>query len=289
MINKNQISKYLNEIGLQSLIWRVLFELHLDATSHDADYVNAAKSASRHFYGANKKLLNEVISMFDDQLSKRIFYHQIKYRLTYDRKYARPYNMWNQYFPKDIVKLGDNEVFVDCGAYVGDTVKQFLKKTGGKYQKVICFEPDFSNYRKLNKLADRYVNIITYRKGTYSSSGKMYFNSLGSSSSDIANVECVGEGQMGEEVEVVALDDISECCDVSFLKMDIEGAEWETLKGADRIIRKNKPILAICIYHSDEDMIRIPKLIKEKYPWYRLYVRQHFFLPLETVLYAIPN
>ena len=86
---------------------------------------------------------------------------------------------------------------------------------------------------------------------------------------------------------MVALDDVPECQDVTFLKMDIEGAEWDTLHGATNIIEKNKPTLAICIYHSDEDMLRIPEFIQSKWPEYKLYVRQHFFLPLETVLYAV--
>ena len=90
-------------------------------------------------------------------------------------------------------------------------------------------------------------------------------------------------------IEVVALDDIEECSDVTFLKMDIEGSEYEALRGAAGIIEKKRPVLAICIYHSDEDMLRIPELIKQKYPDYVLYVRQHVYVTCESVLYAIPS
>lgn len=220
-----------------------------------------------------------------DQKSRHIYIRQIKYRCTYDRKFSKPYNMWNQYFPHDIIKLKDNEVFVDCGAYVGDTAKRFIKKVKGKYKRIVCFEPDIYNCKKLSKLANVHQNIVIYQKGTYSTNKKIYFDGGGFSSSRISEMDGNGD----EEIEVIALDDITECQDMTFLKMDIEGAEWETLKGAAQIIKRRRPVLAICIYHSDEDMLRIPQMIKEEYPDYKLYIRQHFFLPLETVLYAIPS
>lgn len=126
-------------------------------------------------------------------------------------------------------------------------------------------------------------NIVIYDRGTWSYDGDLCFEGIGGSGSRIVDSDV-----MAQKISVVALDSVPECQDATFIKMDIEGAEYETLRGATRIIKKNRPILAICIYHSDEDMLRIAELIKTNWPEYRLYVRQHFFLPLETVLYAIP-
>ena len=68
--------------------------------------------------------------------------------------------------------------------------------------------------------------------------------------------------------------------------MDIEGSELPALKGAVNIIKRNKPKLAICIYHSDSDMIDIAEWIHTVVPEYRLFVRQHSWEITETVLYA---
>lgn len=76
---------------------------------------------------------------------------------------------------------------------------------------------------------------------------------------------------------------------VTFIKMDIEGAEYEALLGAKETIQKNKPKLAISIYHKPEDIISIPKLIKSMVPNYRLYIRHYSNADNETVLYAIPS
>ena len=88
------------------------------------------------------------------------------------------------------------------------------------------------------------------------------------------------------KVSMKRIDDCTECQDMTMLKMDIEGAEYNALEGAKDTIVEKKPKLAICIYHSDEDMVRIPEWIHELVPEYKLYVRQHSNCFCETVLYA---
>ncbi len=283
---KKEIGKILNRWGLQNIVWRALFWCHLDATGKlDAEHPNHVMLESRKFFADNAERIQNVADMFQDPLSRTVFLNQIEYRRTYDRKLARPYNMKDQYFPADLVKLegGGEEVFVDCGAYIGDTVKRFLKVTKNRYKRIVCFEPDPYNAALLRRWAKSKKNIVVYERGTWSHRDTLFLSGDGSAGSRI-----VEESSKAKEIDVIALDDVPECQDVSFLKMDIEGAEWETLHGAMKIIENKRPILAVCIYHSDEDMLRIPEMIHEKWPDYRLYVRHHFFLPIETVLYAIP-
>jgi FkbM family methyltransferase len=66
-------------------------------------------------------------------------------------------------------------------------------------------------------------------------------------------------------VDAVAIDDVEECADATFIKMDVEGAEMDTLIGAYNTIAKNRPKLAICLYHSDEDMIRLIEWVHENF------------------------
>ena len=88
-------------------------------------------------------------------------------------------------------------------------------------------------------------------------------------------------------VSVAAMDDMRECQDATFIKMDLEGAEMQALQGAENLIKRNKPKLAVCIYHSDQDMLEIIRYIHKIVPEYSLYVRQHSNGIGETVLYAV--
>ena len=74
---------------------------------------------------------------------------------------------------------------------------------------------------------------------------------------------------------MTAIDLCAECSDASFIKMDIEGAEMKALQGAKDTIKRNHPVLAISIYHSNEDMVRIIPYIHGLIPQYDLYIRHH--------------
>ena len=89
------------------------------------------------------------------------------------------------------------------------------------------------------------------------------------------------------EVQARRLDDVLAGRKVTFIKMDIEGSEMAALRGAERIIREQRPRLAISIYHKPEDMWEIPSYILQCHPDYKLYVRHYSISDTETVLYAI--
>lgn len=110
----------------------------------------------------------------------------------------------------------------------------------------------------------------------------MFFDAAGTASSKILSEPT------NIAVDVAAIDDIVDPEDkITFIKMDVEGAELESLKGAKRTIQRDYPKLAICIYHKPEDMVTIPTYIKKLVPEYKLYIRHHTYHTEETVLYAI--
>ncbi len=283
---KNRIGSQLAKWGgVQTAIWSMLVRLNLDATKTWKDNPTKAMRESEHFFQENVERIAKIKNFLADDLSRIVYTNQILYRQTYDRKkYASPYNRKNQYFPEDIIGLSDKEVFVDCGAYVGDTALRFMKRAQGKYKGIVCFEPQKDNFKLLKNFSQRKSNVAVYCYGVGKESTTLYIDGEGTS----AKIE-EKKTSSSEKIQICALDDIPECQNATFIKMDIEGFEYEALQGADDIIKKNTPVLAICIYHSDEDMLRIPEMIHEKYPEYDLYVRQHFILPLETVLYAMPK
>ncbi len=146
----------------------------------------------------------------------------------------------------------------------------------------MCFEPDTDNFNRLRKNTRHSRDIAVYNQGCWNENAVLKFDNIGSTSSAVSDAED------SVEIQVCSLDSIPDCFDASFIKMDIEGAEYNALLGAEEIIRKNRPVLAVCIYHSDEDLMRIPELLAAMCKDYFFYVRQHSFLPLETVFYAVP-
>ena len=88
-------------------------------------------------------------------------------------------------------------------------------------------------------------------------------------------------------INVDAMDSIIKDDKITFLKMDIEGSELKALHGARKIIQRDKPKLAICVYHKPEDIIEIPLYINSLVPEYKFYMRHYSIDSAETVLYAI--
>ena len=236
---------------------------------------------SELFYKDHSKDIKEILNMLADDQSKKIYKDVIRFRCTHKLKYFPDYDISNQYFDKNIVPVKDDYVFLDGGSYIGDTVESFLNFCNGKYSRIICFEPDPQNISALEKNTENRDNICIVKKGLWNERTSLFF-SMEQTASKIAD-----DGSI--RVDVTAIDDEDVCSDASFIKMDIEGAELNALMGAVNTIKANRPVMAICIYHSDNDMINIIKWIKNLDLDYSLYVRHHNFDINETVLYAIPN
>lgn len=223
-----------------------------------------------------------VIMAYDNQ--KEIM-EELSLKGFNDRLYATPIgsreNIMRQYFEPGIIMYDEREIFIDCGGYdLGTTIRL---REHCLPQKVYVYEPEPGNLRLIN---DRIKNenledVVVISGGCWSENTTLRFNSGEGSSSSI-------DTDGGDEISAVKIDDSVNPDDrITFIKMDIEGAELEALKGAERTIRKYHPKLAICIYHKSEDMVDIPLWIKSIHPDYKLYVRHYANDDTETVLYAV--
>ena len=235
----------------------------------------------KKFYEKNAEKILSNIKCLADYESVRTYIGMIEYRKIMKRKYFPGYT-GNQYFPEDIIKLTDDEVFVDCGAYDGDTIIEFINRTRSFYKKIIGFEPDSKNFKKLQEyVVQEDTSIKLYNYGNWNKKDKLLFNQQENTASAIAE-----NGNGNEIIEVIDLDSVEECQDATYIKMDIEGAELEALEGAKNIIAKNKPKLAICIYHNDRDMIDIIDYVHKLVPEYKIFIRHHTCVTNETVMYC---
>lgn len=190
----------------------------------------------------------------------------------------------SQYFQEDIIQISDQEVFVDCGAFRGETVLDFIKYAKNKnvntWKKIITFEPEPENYDYMRNALSTVENIEMIQAGVYSESTVLHINTGDGSNSAIS--------QNGDfAIPVKSIDDVLDGDEATFIKMDVEGSEMSALIGAERTIRTYKPKLAICIYHKREDFIDIPRYIKSLRDDYKFYIRNHDSAGIECVLYAI--
>jgi FkbM family methyltransferase len=189
----------------------------------------------------------------------------------------------NQYFPKDIITLSNGEIFIDAGAYNGDTLKRFIDEVHGMYKTIYAFEPDVNSFKELKCFVKNkgLYNINIYNNGVWKENTVMKFNI------DNGNGERSFFTEAGKTlIEVKAIDSLLHENEVTFIKMDIEGSELSALQGAEQTIKQFKPKLAICVYHKPNDLITIPQYIKRLVPEYRLFLRNHLHISQELVLYA---
>ena len=180
----------------------------------------------------------------------------------------------------DVFSPNDGEIIVDAGAYTGDTALRFLKWGGDKVRHVYSFEFDPLSIAGFEENTRPYADKVTLiRKGTWDVDT---VSSAETSCGLGSNINPEGS----TKVQLASID--SELADVpvTFIKMDVEGAELKSLMGAKNTIVKNHPRLAICVYHKPEDISEIPGYILSLVPEYKFCLRHYASNNWETVLYA---
>lgn len=249
----------------------------------------------------NKLNIINAYNLFEDIESKNIYSQIIDFRskhyfsVTMDSIFSKHV----QYLDKKIISRNLKEVFVDGGAYVGDTVDSFIKFSKNKYNKIYSFEPDQKNYKSLIKFHKNIVGkkLFPIQAGLYKTNEYLHFYQEGNPESTLIKKNSFSllsggivkaNKQTMSKIKVVSIDSYFKRLEApTFIKMDIEGAEIDALLGARKIIKKYKPKLAICVYHHPNDLWEIPLLIKRLNPKYKLYLRHYSRELCETVCYAI--
>lgn len=194
-------------------------------------------------------------------------------------RFTRPGSYF--YFNNDVLRLEDNEVLVDGGAFSGDSVDEFVKaceKNKVRYKHIFCFEPDLSNYGKLLENTSKHRDVTCLRFGLWSHRTTLRFVSSSQTESYCARIHENGAtAQVVPDMEIEAADIDGQLSgqDVTFIKMDIEGAELEAIRGGAAAIRGLSPKLALSVYHKTGDLYEIPVIIHQLNPTYKLYLR-HF-------------
>ena len=228
-----------------------------------------------------KNYFEFVSSLFEDELSRNIFWKLVNFRKTYDIGYLCGFtnDPKGQYFDFDLSHI---DVFLDVGGYCGETTIEFIKKCPS-YKKVYFFEPNGSNIEHARKNLAAFENIIYVNKGCSDKKGKAFITDNLSSST------ITESANTGNAIELVTLDETVQCDGNLFVKMDIEGAEFEAILGARNLIKSGKATLAISVYHNAMDFWRIPFLVFSLNKNYKLYMRHYTEGIDETVMFFVPK
>lgn len=241
------------------------------------------------FCDEHSDTLEAVYSSLADERSRETLVAFLKQRLSATRGYYQAVYEPAHYFPADIFRLQNNEVFIDCGAYNGDSIGAFMQEVVRQGvempEKIVGFEPDAGNFSQLCANTRQWPFCQPVQKGVWDNKTVLSFQSGNALSSRL-----VEQSSDTVTIELDSIDNILQGGKATFIKMDVEGAELKALQGAADTIRAWHPLLAISLYHKPEDLLTIPQYIHSLSADYHFYLRGHHpELAFELVLYAVPK
>lgn len=217
--------------------------------------------------------IRKVYSLLEDNNSKEIFLKILEFYMLDDGVNIPIIPEKDMYFEYDLFERRIDEVFIDCGAYTGSSLRDFLRINGDEFKKCVCIEPDRNNFVQLanyvNELEESKRNRIEIiNAGAYSTNASTHFYELRGPGTFVA--------QHGpNEMQTVKIDSILQGNKATYIKMNIEGSEIPALNGAKNTICTYKPRLAIMGYHKTHDLWEIPLLMKEFRSDYKLYLKSY--------------
>lgn len=232
------------------------------------------------FVSKNKENIEKAYNLLADDLSRRVYENILLFYYTGRIELLEPITTDKDEAFNNILKLSRNETYVDLGAYNGDTIDEFLHYAGNEYRKIIALEPNKKNFEKLQAHCADMCNVDLWQLGAYNKNTVLEFNNKAGRNSAIC--DC------GTKTQVAAADTILCGIAASYIKADVEGADFETLEGMKNTLKNFKPKLNFSAYHRFEDIFRLALYIKSINPEYKIYMRHHPYIPAwDTNLYCI--
>ena len=269
----HEIERQLRERNFAGEIYHLPKEAYYKNTLYGKDFIEK-----------HKKEFENTFELLADDISKKVFINIIKHNISIDNRYYKEIQDLeiHGYFGTELYCNCDNDIIIDGGAFDGDTYREFLSYPTRKLKEYIAYEPDEDNYGKMEQIQDRRLRII--KKGLGEKKAMLRFSSGMGVSSNFSE-----EGS--QVVEVDAIDNLHLSGKVTFIKMDIEGAEKSALLGAERVIKCDTPTLAISAYHKKEDMYDLVTAIKDMNSSYKIYFRHTFYyqkvaIQPDVIIYA---
>lgn len=223
-----------------------------------------------NFLKEHSSSFKAVFDMLSDDFSKTVYENIIKGKLTGDPQYlfaaeSDPKEAWT------LLDLKDNEVYLDLGAYTGDTVAEFMSQVAG-YERIIAVEPDRKNHKKCMSNLAGFNKIEIFNACIDECLGERKFLMDGGRKSAVLD-------QGGFAVPALTVDEIMGGNKVSYIKMDVEGMERKAILGAKESIAIWRPKMLVSAYHRSEDLFDLPLLVDSISKIGKLHIRHFPYLP----------
>jgi FkbM family methyltransferase len=252
---------------------------------------NVEKVLERHKYILHNNVIEQSKLFTENDIKEQK--KCSKELMKINRKY-KPYNFSHlssecfygysglRWLPQEYAYRIKDGICIDGGACEGDTAVMLIEKF--KAQEVHAFEIEKNNYKKLSKLTENHFpkKITPKFIGLSDQPGYSSVKSNGFMS-------ILKKDESVEKIKLETIDNLyKNGPKISLIKLDTEGAESKILKGAEKIIKRDKPILAISIYHNPEDFFLIKPWIESINPNYKFIIRSAspFALIYEIMLIA---
>ena len=229
----------------------------------------------------NADKIQQVYDSLADDYSRKVYANIINFKISGNIDYLTSVTTPKAEIYRDIIKPHMYETYVDLGAYNGDTIREMLEFTHGRYAAIYALEPDKKNFKKLSKFVDGMPHVFAFNAAAWSTDTELPFASkAGRQSAISANADTM--------VPARSVDSILGKRPATIVKMDVEGFEREAIWGASQNIARNSPKMMVSLYHRNEDIFELPLLLKTLNPNYKLYIRHQLYIPAwETNLYAV--
>ncbi len=237
---------------------------------------------TREYCEEHANEIQAVYMRLADERSRRVYANILNFKISGKPEYLLEIvdsreTIWNR-----VICPTNHETYVDLGAYNGDSIRELLDVTRGKYHRILAVEPDRKNFKKLSKFVGDTPSVSCYQCAAWCVDTELPFASKAGRQSSISTE--------GTPTPARSVDNLLAGSPVTLLKMDVEGTEREALWGASRSIARYSPKLMISLYHRNEDIFELPLLVHKINPRYKLYIRHQLYIPAwETNLYAIAD
>ena len=236
----------------------------------------------------HKREILQVMELFSDDASLEVFWRRVMCHFHGIAGCMNEVATYPQYFPIEIKdRFTKDEVFLDCGASYGDTVRDFRRETGDQFKKIYSFEMDADTCKRFeDNVVTHDERVVLIEAGVSNETRTIKYQNTTCASYATKNIDEYNllDGKLVAVDELIHDGRIKE--KVTYVKMDIEGAELDALHGMEKMIKSDKPKLAISIYHKPEDLWEIPLYIYKLVPEYKFILRHHHHRIHETILYA---
>lgn len=277
-----QISKY--DVNLMDRTWNLLTTMAWETTNR------VCISSEKEYIEKHLKEFERLEQIFSDDYSRKTLEGILNFRLTRNIGYikevksnALTYLDSDVLKEKGLCKISESAI-VDGGAFDGDTIRYLIKNLGKrKSLKIHAYEIEKENCLKIeSEVSDFYPHeIIVHMSALWDKSEKFLVLSGDGLSCQVSENKKTDLNQVRTE----CIDDLDE--KIGFIKLDIEGAEREALLGAQKTIKRYRPVLAVCAYHLQDDLLKLTSIIESMECGYKMYLRHYMCSAGDTVLYAV--